>query len=128
MEGVVAPCFSANVNIPSLQIFRIDLRANLEALPFPFSCFLMSVVLSLPFWLLTADSQIYSKSGGCEEERRLFLFGTNVCKTYTMYTCTCICKHFFFYFGMMSVLLNCLKVFYIRSIVFFSTYTCPVLS
>lgn len=32
MQGVVVPCFSASVNIPSLQIFKIDLPANLPAL------------------------------------------------------------------------------------------------
>lgn len=99
------------------QKYRNCLRVSVSMfLPF------LYFVLSLLFWLLTADGQfhrIYSSSSGCEKERRLFLVGTNVGKIYTIYICTCICKHFISYLSMMSILLNCLKAFYIHSIVFF---------
>lgn len=56
-------------------------------LPFPFSHFAVSLMLSLPLWLLTATSpshRIYSNSRGFEEERSLFAVGTNMSKIYTV--------------------------------------------
>lgn len=85
-------------------------------LPFPFSHFAVSLMLSFPFCLLTATSpshRIYSSSHGCEGEKSLSVVGTNMGKTYT------IRKPCLFCFGMLSISWNYLKAFYTDSIIFF---------